>query len=49
MICPLCELTTVDDSDDPDGAVRAICCNCEVLITITELTDKDMCEGEEII
>jgi hypothetical protein len=45
MRCPLCELK-VEDLDEPDGAVRAYCCNCEVLITITEMTDKEICNDE---
>jgi len=46
MVCPLCELK-VEEFDEPDGAVRAYCCSCNIMITITELTDRDICQDED--
>jgi hypothetical protein len=46
MLCPLCELR-VEEFDEPDGAVRAVCCNCRVMITITDLTDDEVCQEDE--
>lgn len=46
MICPICEMK-VEEFDEPDEALRATCCNCKIMITIHELTDKEVCEEKE--
>jgi hypothetical protein len=43
MVCPICELK-VEEFDEPDEAVRMFCCRCEVMITIHEMTDKEICD-----
>lgn len=48
MICPLCELK-VDDFDEPDGAVRGVCCHCKIMIAIHDLGDNsdEICHEEQ--
>lgn len=47
MLCPLCEME-VEDFNEPDGAERAFCCNCRVMITIHDMTDDDeICQKED--
>lgn len=46
MICPICHFK-VEEFDEPDNSVRMICCRCNVMITIQELTDKEPCQEKE--
>jgi len=46
MNCPICELK-VEEFDEPDEAVRAVCCHCKILITIHELTDDEACQDDQ--
>ena len=46
MICPLCEMK-VDEFDEPDEAVRAVCCHCKIMIAIHELNNDEVCDDHE--
>jgi len=45
MNCPYCELK-IHEFDEPDEAVRAYCCHCNIMITIHELDDDEICQEE---
>jgi hypothetical protein len=46
MICPYCGLE-LEEFDEPDEAVRAYCCECNIMVTIHELNDRTICPEEE--
>jgi len=46
MICPVCEIK-VEEFDEPDGAIRFICCHCKTLITLRDITDDEACQDEK--
>jgi hypothetical protein len=45
MNCPQCGVE-LDEFDEPDEAIRMYCCICNIMVTIHELTDKSICEGD---
>lgn len=45
MNCPICELK-VEEFDQPDESVRAVCCKCRILITINALPDEEVCQND---
>jgi hypothetical protein len=46
MICPVCELKLEEFDQDPDGADRMTCCACNIMITIHELNDREVCQDD---
>ena len=46
MICPVCEIKVEKFDEDPDEAIRFICCSCKTLITLRELTDEEACQDD---
>jgi len=49
MNCPLCDMSIEEFDEDPDEAVRYICCKCKIFVTIHELEDADeICHDKEL-
>lgn len=46
MNCPICGIE-LDEFDEPDEATRMFCCGCNIMVTITDITDREICEDDE--